>query len=821
MGEQDILPGLERRREDNKLITGHAYYVDDLRPPAGRPAALHMVVVRSMYAHAKINHIGFDEVLGQPGVVAAFSANELVSEMPMIEPIPMPGLKKTIRRILAIGQARYVGDPLAVILAENQYSADDALQWVDVDYDPLPAVTDPEAALAPDAPLLYEEFGTNQAYLHQSGGGDVDAAFAQADQTIRLRLVNQRLAPSSIEPRACMFDYDPASGELSAWLSSQSLSRARITLSQFLDIDRAKIHVYNAEVGGGFGAKTTFLGEEIVAAALAVRYGRPVKWIENRSENLQSQIHGRGQINYIEAAVKNDGRLLGIKLRTIGDMGAFLAGMTASIPVGTTFLLNGPYRIQAIETQVIGAFTNKVPTAAYRGAGRPEATYILERTMDRIAHELQIDPAIVRQRNFIAADDFPYKTVMGLQYETGNYQIGLKRLLELSDYHGWRAKQAQRRKQSTSGQPLLGLGLATFIENSGGGMGPTGPNIPQEAATVRIRRDGTILLQTGVATNGQGHFTAFTQIVATVLQVPVAQVEVQMNDSALPAFSIGTFGSRITQTSGSAILLAAEAVHNKALQVAAQLLEATMQDLIMENGKVMVQGAPARAIPLGELARLVEEQPDLIQHEAPNPFNGAPIEGLAAWRDFVSPQATYSSGAHLAIVEVDQVTGDVEILTYVAVDDCGRVLNHYLTEAQIHGGLAQGIGQALYEEVMYDEGGQNLTSTLMDYALPTAAYIPQFVTDFVETPSSRNPLGVKGIGEAGTIGAPPAVVNAVLDALAPLGIKFVDMPLKPEKIWTLIQAAQQGTLAQPDPTLPSVFKTTIPTPQSEDAPEFE
>ena len=499
---------------------------------------------------------------------------------------------------MAIGQARYVGDPLAVIL-ENQYSADDALQWVDVDSTIRCHVTDPEEALAADAPLLYQEFRDESRHISIRPVVAISRPRSRRPSDHSLTSGQSASGAQLHRARACMFDYDAESGELSAWLSSQSLSRARMTLSQFLEIDRAKIHVYNAEVGGGFGAKTTFLGEEIVAAALAVRYGRPVKWIENRSENLQAQIHGRGQVNYVEAAVKSDGRLLGLKLRTIGDMGAFLTGMTAGIPIGTTFLLNGPYRIEAIDTQVIGALTNKVPTAAYRGAGRPEATYILERTMDRIAHELHIDPAIVRQRNFIAADAFPYKTVMGLQYETGDYQVGLKRLLELSDYNGWRAKQTQRRTQSQSGQPLLGLGLATFIENSGGGMGPTGPNIPQEAATVRIRRDGTILVQTGVATNGQGHFTAFTQIVATVLQVPVAQVEVQMNDSALPAFSIGTFGSRITQTSGSAILLAAEAVHNKALQVAAHLLEATMQDMIMEDGKVMVQGAPSSCDPVG------------------------------------------------------------------------------------------------------------------------------------------------------------------------------------------------------------------------------
>lgn len=466
MGDKNGLVGLERRLEDYALITGHAHYVDDLRSPAGRPSMLHMIAVRSMYAHAEIKNIRLAEALNLPGVIGAFTAAELVSDMPTMEAMPMLGLKKPVRHLLAIDKARYVGDPLAVILAESPYIAEDALQLVEVDYEPLPAVTDPEAALAPDAPLLYKEFGSNRAVLTQIGGGDITAAFEQADRIIHLRLVNQRLSPSSMEPRACMFDFDPESGQLSAWLSSQSLSRARDTLAQFLNIDRNKIRIYNAEVGGGFGAKTTFLGEEIVAAALAVKYARPVKWIKSRTENLQAQIHGRGQINYIEAAVKNDGQLLGLKLRTVGDMGAFLAGMTAGIPMGTTHLLNGPYQVQALDCQVVGAFTNKVPTAAYRGAGRPEATYILERTMDRIAHELDLDPVVVRQRNFIPADAFPYKTLTGLQYESGNYQVGLERLLELSDYAGWRAKQQERRQQGTSGQPLLGLGLATFIEET-------------------------------------------------------------------------------------------------------------------------------------------------------------------------------------------------------------------------------------------------------------------------------------------------------------------------------------------------------------------
>ncbi len=817
MTETSLPAGLERRREDIALITGHSHYVDDLRPPAGRPPALHMVVVRSPYAHAEIKDIRLDAARAVSGVFAVFTSQELVSNMRPMDVIPMPGLKKPERRPLAVGRVRYVGDPVAVVLAENLYAAEDARDLVDVEYEPLPAVTDPEATLAPGAPLLYDEFGSNLAYLVPSGGGDIAAAFAQADHTVRLRLVNQRLAPNSMEPRACMFDFDAGTGQLAAWVSSQSVFRARDALSAFLGIERGHIHVHNAQVGGGFGTKTTFVGEEIIAAALAVRYGRPVKWIESRGENLQAQTHGRGQINYVEAAFQNDGRLLGLKVRSIADLGAFLLGMTAMIANGTTYLLSGPYQVQAVDSQVAGVFTNKVPTAPYRGAGRPEAAYILERTMDRIAHELGLDPVEVRRRNFIAPDAFPYRTVTGLQYDSGNYQAGLDRVVELADYAGWRAKQQERRKAGSS--RLLGIGLSTFIENSGGTFGPVRPDIPQEAATVRIRRDGTILVQSAVASNGQGHFTLFAQIAAAVFHLPDSQIEVSMNDSGLPAYSIGTFGSRITQTGGTVVFLAAEAVREKALQVASRVLEASPEDLVTQDGRVMVRGVPTRAVTLGELAGMVEEQPDLIEREAPNLANGVPIEGLAAWRDFVPSNSTYSSGAHIAVVEVDSDTGDVHLLTYVAVDDCGRVLNHYMTEAQIHGSLAQGIGQALYEEVMYDSGGQLLTGSLMDYTLPNAEQIPDFVTDLIETPSPINPLGVKGVGEGGTIAAPPAVVNAVLDALAPLGIKSIDMALKPEKIWALLQAARQGTLEQRDPVPPPVFAAEA-RPQTGSRPDF-
>src|SRR6266516_4636138 len=494
MSEMSLPAGLDRRKEDYGLITGHAHFVDDIRPPEGRPPALYMVVVRSPYAHAEIKGIQLDAARALPGVVAAFEGAELVNGMPTLHVVPVPGLKKPERRPLAVGQVRYVGDPVAIALAESLYTAIDARDQVEVDYAPLPAVTDPEAALAPGAPLLYDDFGSNVAFFSQSGSGNISTAFKRADRIIRLRLVNQRLAPSSIEPRACMFDYDPVIGELSAWMSSQAIYRARETLAAFLKLDPGRIRVHNAEVGGAFGAKSTILGEEIIAAALAIRFERPIKWIEGRSENLQAQTQGRGQLSYIEAAVQNNGVLLGLKVRSIADLGAFLVGVWATIAQRVPSFLGGPYQVQAVDSQVVGVFTNKGPTASYRGAGRPEASYILERTMDRIAHELGLDPAEVRRRNFIPQEAFPYTTATGIKYDSGNYQLALERVLELADYTGYRARQRERREMGS--RDLLGIGLSTFIEMTGDSF--TMPGAPRESATVRIRRDGIIQVQSGV-----------------------------------------------------------------------------------------------------------------------------------------------------------------------------------------------------------------------------------------------------------------------------------------------------------------------------------
>ncbi len=721
---QHIPVGLERRKEDYNLITGHALYVDDLRPATGRPATLHMAVVRSPYAHARIVSIHLDAARAMAGVVAVYTGSELVEGLPPLATFTPPGMCATQspqRYPLAVDKVRYVGDPVAVVVAENRYATIDARDLVDVDYEPLPAVIDPEQAQDPAAPLLYEELGSNVVYRTPIQGGDVQAAFAQADHTVKLRLVNQRLAPASIEARACMFDFDAASGLLSAWVSSQSVYQARDTLVRFLDLAPERIHVHNAEVGGAFGAKTIFLGEEIIAAVLAVKLARPVKWIEDRSENLQAHIHGRGQINTIEAAYTSAGRLLALRVHTVGDVGAFFHGVGPVLPTFTANMLSGAYRVQAVDCQIVGVLTNKAPIGAYRGAGRPEAAYIIERTIERIARELQLDPVEVRRRNLIAPDAFPYRTPTGLVYDSGNYQAALDKALALADYAGWRARQRERR--SRNAPDMLGIGVSTFIETTGGA---SRPGAPQDAATVRILRDGRILVQSAVAHNGQGHFTTFAQIAAQVFDVPGSRVEVRLNDSTLPGYSMGTNASRITQTSGSAIHLAAEAARAKAIHLAAQRLEASPDDLVMTQGSVVVRGTPSRSIELGELARMAEAQPALIEHEPPNPANNAPIEGLAAWRAFSPSAASIASGTHIAIIEIDSETGNIQILRYIAVDDGGRILNHYLVEAQMHGSLAQGIGQALFEEVIYDDEGQNSQQYADELCLAISRSTTQF-----------------------------------------------------------------------------------------------
>jgi carbon-monoxide dehydrogenase large subunit len=789
-GRDDLLLAHStRRREDRGLILGQTPFVDDIRLADERPHTLHMLVVRSPYGHARIESIDTEAASRAAGVVAVVTGRDLVGKLAPLEGIRLPGMKVAPRLPLAVDSVRYVGDPVAVVLAETRYLGADARDLVDVTYTPLPAVTDVEAAADASAPLLYEEFGSNIAFAQSTDYGDVADVFASAQHTLRLRLVNQRVAPCSLEPRACSFDYDAQHGELYAWMSTQAVFRVQEILSRYLGLPQERVHVRNAAVGGAFGAKNALLGEELVAAWLALTCARPVKWIEERSENLQASAQGRGQLNDVEAAFQDDGRLLGLKIRTLADIGAFLVGVSAMMPMRTPTLACGPYRVQAIASDVTCLYTNKPPSTPYRGAGRPEATYILERVMDEIARLLALDPAEVRRRNFLPPEAFPYQTVTAMPYDSGDYPALLTRLLELGEYEDWRHRQQEQRAQG--GTRLSGLGLSTFNEVCGDGrqMAAGGQ---REAAVVRLRRDGTLLVHSGVAHNGQGHFTLFAQIAAGVFALPVERVEVAMNDADLPVYSIGTFGSRVTQVGASVVLLAARALRTRVIQLAARILEVAPEDLQVVGGQVTVRGVPGRALALGDLASRVEEHPALLEEVEDQPAQVHGIEGLACWRDFAPEGPAFSAGAHLAVVEVDTETGDITVLRYVAVDDCGRVLNRDLAEMQLHGALAQGFGQALCEETRYDQQGQVLSGSLLDYALPLAKELPTFTSDFIETLSPTNPLGVKGIGESGTIGAPPALVNAVLDALAPLGVRALDMPLTREKVWQSIQRVGQA-----------------------------
>ena len=748
-----------RRLEDEPLITGAGRYVDDLQfsqPP------LYMGLVRSVHAHALIRAIRFEAALALPGVVGAWGADELKVEK-TFKPLgwlPAPQARPTPRYPLAVGKTRFVGDPVAVVVATDRYILRDALDLIEVDYEPLPAVASIEAATKKDAPLLYEDWGTNGAYLYRQQAGDIEAAFARAAQVVSVRLEHPRVAPLSIEGRAIAADYDPHADFLTVWMSTQGVYRIRDQLCDVLGLDADRVRVIAADCGGAFGIKGRFSCEEALVCYLARRLARPVKWVESRSENLAATSHGRGQLHELELAVSKDGELLGLRGRIVADVGAYFNNLNTFMPFRSSMMLPGVYRLGAIDVAVTGVMTNKVPLFSYRGAGRPEPAYSIERLVEAAAHGLGLDPVELRRRNFIKPGGFPYKSLTGLDYDSGDYPALLETVLKAGDYEGWRRQQ---REQPTLG---LGIGLATFIEVAAGPLA----GLSGEQMEARLGADGRIELLSGSTTNGQGHATTQARIMAERLGLQMADVRVKLGDTNLAVHSVGTFASRSTALSGSAVLLAATALREKIIEAAAELLEAAPTDLELADGTIAVRGVPTRRLSLTELAATTGE--------------------LRAIGSFQPKAATYPSGAHLAVVRLDQDTGEVEILKYVAVDDAGNIIVPALAEGQVAGSLAQGIAQALYEEIVYDENGQLLSGTLMDYAVPTAEMIPNVETLFQPTPSPTNPLGAKGIGESGCIGGPPAIVNAVLDALRHLGIAAdeadLNMPLKPEKIWQLL-----------------------------------
>jgi carbon-monoxide dehydrogenase large subunit len=681
---------------------------------------------------------------------------------------------------LAVDKVCFVGEGVVAVVARDRYVAQDALDLIQVDYEPLPVALDPEKALDPASPVIHSEWPDNTAFRWGLKQGNLDRAFRDAYRIVKQRLVHQRLAPIAMEGRGVLARYLPGAKELTVWSSTQIPHLLKTQLSLMLRLPENRVRVIAPEVGGGFGSKLNVYAEEGLVAYLSQRLNRPVKWIEERRENIQATIHGRGQVGEVEVAVKKDGTILGLRYRVIADIGAYHQLLTPGIPPLTGLMLSGAYKIPCISMEMTGVFTNKMATDAYRGAGRPEATFVVERIMDRVAQELGIDPVKIRQKNFPQRKDFPFKTATGLVYDSGNYRAALNKALKLAGYERLRREQKRLRNQGR----YLGIGLSTYVEICGMGPSSAMPAGGWESGTVRVEPTGKITVLTGTSPHGQGQETSFAQIVADELGVDLDDITVVHGDTAVVTSGIGTFGSRATAVGGTAVFQAAVRVKEKARKIAANLLEVDPVDLVFSGGKFSVKGVPKKGTTIQEIALEAHLATRLPKRMEP---------GLSATALFEPSNFTFPFGTHICVVEVDPKNGGVAVKKYVAVDDCGKVINPLLVDGQIQGGIAQGLGQALLEEVIYDENGQLLTGSLMDYALPKAEDLPRLELARTETPTPVNPLGVKGVGEAGTIGSTPAVVNAVLDALAPFGVVHIDMPLKPEKIWRLCQGKETAS----------------------------
>jgi carbon-monoxide dehydrogenase large subunit len=755
----DPMTGAMRRREDPPLLTGAARYTDDLVVPGALQAAF----VRAPLAHGRILAVETAAATVMPAVVGVFTAADLA--LPKLPAGSAPAA--FARPVLAEGTVRFLGEPVAVVVAESRARALDAVDAVAVDYEPLAVVVDPLAAIDAAAPLLFPEAGSNLA--RQRAWPKRSTALEGAEVVVTARFVNQRLAAVPLEPNAALAVPDPQRDALTLYVPCQAPFLIRDTVAEMLGLPADRVRVVTPAVGGGFGARIATAPEQVAVAALARRLGRPVRYAESRSESMVAMTHGRAQVQEVELGATRDGTLTGLRARLVGDGGAY-PGEAAYLPGSTRLMASGVYRIPRIEVATACVVTNTTPVAAYRGAGRPEATAMLERAVDLLAGELGMDPAALRRRNLIRADEFPHETATKVRYDSGDYPAALERVLEAAGYPALRAEQAERRRRGDRRQ--LGVGLSVYVEVTGFGS---------EYGAVAVDPDGRVTVRTGTSPHGQGHETAFTQLVAGTLGVAPEVVTVVHSDTALVPRGEGTMASRSLQVGGSAVLQAAEQVLDKARALAAHLLEAQVDDVAVFRGEGLgVAGAPGTVVPWQELAAAAADP-------ARRPGGMAP--GLDAAADFKLPDATYPFGAHLAVCEVDVETGRARLLRHLAVDDSGRIHNPSLAEGQVHGGVAQGVAQALYEEVRYDQQGNCLTGSLVSYAMPSAADLPAFETLRTETPSPLNPLGAKGIGESGAIGATPAVQNAVVDALRHLGVTHVDMPLTPERVWRGIRAA--------------------------------
>jgi len=760
-----------KRVEDPRLLRGIATYVDDLRLPGMLFAAL----VRSPHAHARLVRINADaarKVAGVVGVFTGAAVNAHSGTVPCAAGIP--DMKAPKHTVLAGDRAYFVGHPVAVVVAATPYAAVDAADAVEADYEPLPAVVDPEKALEKGSPLTHPDLGTNVAFTWNLSGGDIDAAFTNADRVIRQRMHHQRLTPMAIEPRGCVAAFDRGSGTLTLWTSTQVPHLVRTLLPGMIGVAENKLRVVAPEVGGGFGSKLNVYVEEALCSYLAMRLGAPVKWIERRRENAAATIHGRDQIGYYEVAVKNDGTILGIRSRAITDLGSYLQLLTPAIPTLTGLVLTGCYKIPAVRVEAVGVYTNKMATDAYRGAGRPEATYLIERLMDLVAAELRQDPIELRRRHFPKPQEFPFNTATGLTYDSGDYDAALRKAMQLAHWDDLlRTREARRRDGG-----LFGIGVSTYVEICG--MGPSKAMMAGgwEWGCVRIEMSGTVTVITGATPHGQGQQTSFAQIAADRLGVSMDDVVVLYGDTNIAHYGRDTYGSRATAVGGGALVMCIDRVVDKARRLAAHLLGAKPEQVTFEGGRFGLKGGTGKQLAWTDLA------PEAyVAKNLPAGFE----PGLEASAFFEPENFTFPFGTHICAVEVDRDTGEVKIVKYVAVDDCGNQMNPLLIEGQLQGGIAHSIGQVLFERTVYDENGQLLTGELTDYAIPRAGDIPEYVLGSTVTPTTANPLGVKGVGEAGTIGATPAIANAVIDALRPLGVTHLDMPFTPEKVWRAIQ----------------------------------
>jgi aerobic carbon-monoxide dehydrogenase large subunit len=764
-----------RRREDPRLLTGHGTYVDDLAPRG----TCHAAFVRSPHGRAEIRGLDTATARKAPGVLAVYTAADLDEKIRPIPLIRKPPGAESLPPVPALAHDRvyYQGEPVAVVVADSRAAASDAAALVSVAYEPLPAVTDIEQALEDGAPRVHAAFPQNVIFQTRLAGGDAARAFAQPDIVrVKQRMRSNRLIPFALEPRVGLADYDPFRQRLTFWLTTQRPHHTRWFISQiFADLPEHQVRVVAPDVGGAFGSKEPMYPDEVALLFCAITLGRPVKWVEGRRENFLATTHGRDQVADLEVAATRDGRITAIRGAVYGNMGGYLYPNSSGMVIGRTGpLLPGAYAIPNVELDIYGVFTNTTPLGPYRGAGRPEAIYYVERLVDLVAHELGLDPAEVRRRNLVRREAFPYHTATSLTYDSGDYQAALDRALELVDYDQLRRQQAEAWRQGR----YLGVGLACYVEL--GGATPSrlaklegSPGL-WESATVRVHPTGKVTVAVGTAGHGQGHETAFAQIAAEALGLRPRDVEVLFGDTETAPFGFGTFGTRSMTVGGAALRLACDRVVEKGKRVAAQLLEAAVEDVAFAGGRFVVRGAPGRGASFPEVARAATMGFSLADAAEP---------GLDAEATFDPPNYTFSSGTHVCVVEVEPDTGRATIRRYVAVDDCGRAINPLIVEGQMQGGIAQGIGQALLEHARYDDSGQLITGSLLDYAVPTAAQVPNCDTELVETPSPSNPLGVKGIGEGGAIAAPPAVANAVLDALRPLGIRHLDLPLTPERVW--------------------------------------